>query len=406
MSPSTGIRSTDRLSHFDFDAHNAEVKSLWADYNQGRATVRVPIFLGTNTRYFMFNPAANPGTVTFQQYIQDPDAMYDTALQFARWSRFNLLQDLELGCPETWSISPDFQNFYEAAWFGCTIEYFDDQVPDTQPAFVDDPESVMRNGLPDPFGGLMNKARTYFDHFKQRAACDEFCGRPVRATMPGCGVGTDGPFTVACNLFGAGQTCEMAADDPDRLTRLLSFITEATIARVAAWRQYAGWPLTSERYGFADDSVALISTPMYEELVLPHHRKLCDTFSPNGTRGVHLCGDATRHFALLQRELRIDCFDMGFPVDFAKLRKQLGPVTRLQGGPHVELLLNASPQAVHEETTRVLDTGVAASGRFLLREGNNLAPHTPLESTEAMYRAGRDWSARAKEQAPLAEAPA
>jgi uroporphyrinogen-III decarboxylase len=34
---------------------------------------------------------------------------------------------------------------------------------------------------------------------------------------------------------------------------------------------------------------------------------------------------------------------------------------------------------------------VLDGGKFILREGNNLAPHTPLENTEAMYYAGREF---------------
>lgn len=30
-------------------------------------------------------------------------------------------------------------------------------------------------------------------------------------------------------------------------------------------------------------------------------------------------------------------------------------------------------------------------GQFVLREGNNLAPGTPLENTEALYHAGRQF---------------
>jgi len=381
----------DRLLNVDFAAHNAEVKSIWAAYNAAKPTPRVPIIFGTNTRYFMFNALANPLGVTFRQYLADPDIMFDTQLRFARWSRFNLLQDQELGLPEKWMLGPDFQNFYEAGWFGCPIEYMDDQVPDTMPAFADAPERVMEHGLPDPFGGLMATVLKYYEHYQQRAATEQFCDRPIHINPP-CGCGTDGPLTVACNLFGAGQVCEMAAEDPDRLTRLLTFITDATIARIKAWRARTGLPATQEGYGCADDSIALISNDMYRQLILPHHHRIYDTFGPTGFRGIHLCGDSTRHFATIRDELRVNCFDTGFPVDFDRLRKQLGPEVRLQGGPHVELLLSATPQAVREETLRILQTGVADSGRFLLREGNNLAPHTPLENTEAMYQAGREWA--------------
>lgn len=60
---------------------------------------RIPIILGTNTRYFMFNPAANPDGLDFRRYSENPDTMFNAQLRFQRWNKFNLLQDFELGLP-------------------------------------------------------------------------------------------------------------------------------------------------------------------------------------------------------------------------------------------------------------------------------------------------------------------
>jgi uroporphyrinogen-III decarboxylase len=389
---------TDRFAHpdfarFDIVKHNAEVADLWADFNAGRPAGRIPIILGTNTRYFIYNESANPDGLDFQRFSEDPDAMFDAQLRFQRWSRFNLLQDGELGLPEKWNVTPDFQNYREAAWFGCAVHYFPEQVPDTLPDFADAPERVMENGYPDPFGGIMARGLEYWQHYKARAANESYLDLPIEAGIPGFGIGTDGPLTVACNLFGAGFVCETMADDPDRLCKLLEFITESTIRRVIAWRKACGLPeLQDDGFGFADDSVALISTAMYREHVLPHHRRYCGalTVSAEAPRGIHLCGDSTRHFRTLVDELNIKTFDTGFPVDFQAMRRDLGTDVRLQGGPHVDFLMRAKPEEVRDEVRRILNSGVLEGGRFLLREGNNLAPYTPLANTEAMYHAGRE----------------
>ena len=383
----------DRLAGIDFETHNTEQTTMWTAF-RARRPYRIPIILGTNTRYFMFNRGANPDGVQFRIFSENPDVMFDCQLRFARWSRFNLLQDAELGLPQAWQVAPDFQNYYEAAWFGCPIDYIDGQVPDTHPAFEDEPERVMEHGLPDPFGGLYARVKAYYEHFKARTATETFLDRPIIANLPWCCVGTDGPVTVACNLFGPEFVCEAMVAEPERLRTLLAFITEASIERMRAWRKYAGWPSQSDTFGIADDSVAMISTAMYREHVLPHHRRLMDAMAVPGTpRGIHLCGDATRHFVALRDELGVSSFDTGFPVDFARLRRDLGPDVQIQGGPHVEFLMTATPAMVREEVRRILTSGVLAGGRFVLREGNNLAPYTPLENTEAMYRAGREFGA-------------
>ena len=385
------MQQTDRLVGFDFSRHNAEVKGVWAAHRAKKPT-RVPIILGIGTRFYVFSHDANPAAVSFRNYSEDVDVMFDCQLRFQRWNRFNLLQDAELGLPEKWMVGPDFQNYYEAAWFGCPIEYFENQVPDTRPAFSDQPERVMEQGLPDPLGGLMNRAREYYEHMRARAQRETFLDRPIDVHPLWCGIGADGIMTVACNLFGPDFVCEAMAAEPARLQKLLAFITEATIRRLTTWRTRCGLPVPCEEYAFADDSIALISTAMYREHVLPHHRRLCDALSPpTSSRSIHLCGDATRHFKTLRDELNVRLFDTGFPVNFGTLRRELGPGVVIQGGPHIEFLRTAKPAAVREDVRRILESGVLDGGLFVLREGNNLAPGTPLENTEALYQAGRDF---------------
>lgn len=386
----TATTSQDRLAKLDFDRHNEEVKQVWESFHAGRP-IRVPVIVGTNTRYFIFNDQANPEHINFQSFIDDPDVMFDTKLAYHRWLQFNILRDDALGLPEFWPMSVDFQNFYEAAWFGCPVHYMDDQVPDTTPGFSDVPERVMEHGIPDPFGGLMGKVLEYWEYFKDRGAKETYLDRPIKVVSPGSGMGTDGPMTVACNLFGASFVCETLLLEPERLQRLLSFITEATLARIIAWRRKIDQKFPDDNYGIADDSIALISTEMYREHILPHHRKFFDTLGNGVGHSIHLCGDATRHFKTLLDELKIQAFDTGFPVDFAAIRRELGPKVQINGGPHVDLMLHATPQEVFAECRRVLTSGIMEGGRFILREGNNLAPHTPLENTEMMMAASRQF---------------
>jgi uroporphyrinogen-III decarboxylase len=197
-------------------------------------------------------------------------------------------------------------------------------------------------------------------------------------------------MTVACNLFGAGFVCESMLAEPDRLSVLLSFITDATIRRIQALRVHFGLPLTNTGFWFADDSCALLSAQAYTEHILPHHRKLCDTLAPEGSRAIHLCGDATRLFPTIAAEIRVSSFDTGFPVDFAELRRRLGPDIEVFGGPHIELLRTATEAEVRRETRRILASGIMSDGQFVLREGNNVAPGTPPANIAAMYRTAQE----------------
>jgi uroporphyrinogen-III decarboxylase len=285
-------------------------------------------------------------------------------------------------------ISPDFQNTYEAAWLGCEVLFSGDQVPATHPGFVECPEKVMEGGVPDPFSGTLARGLEFFERYRERASRETFLGRPIEAMLPGWGYGTDGPMTVACNVFGAQFVCEALAADPDRVRVLLDFVTESIIQRITAWRTRFGHPIKRDGFIYADDSIALISTRMYKEHILPCHRRILDALATDVGRGIHLCGNATRHMRTIHEELNVNWFDTGFPVDFAWLRDQLGPEVTIQGGPHVDTVRFGSPENIRIESRRILQTGILEGGRFVLREGNNLAPGTPPENGEALYHAG------------------
>ncbi len=376
----------------NFAAHNDEVRQVWEAYRAGRPT-RVPMILGVNPRYTTFGHPANPRGITFEQCWSDPQLMLERHLEHLEWCAFNLPQDAEMGLPEKWTVGVDFQNVYEAAALGCPIEYCDDQVPDTRPLDGDASiRAVLARGVPDPFDNpFWSKVWSFYKHFKKREEEGfEWRGRPIRVAGLS-GLGTDGPVTGACNVRGAMEFCLDLAADPAFADELMALIVESAIVRLKAFRARLGFPLKEKGFGFADDSIALLSQTMYAERVLPHHRRLVDAFSEGGPNSIHLCGDATRHFPFLKAALNIKSFDTGFPVDFAGLRRELGPDVEILGGPSVPFLQAATPDEVRHETRRILQSGIMEGGRFVLREGNNLAPDIGVEQVSAMYEACREW---------------
>ncbi len=384
---SAGVKP-DYLEDFPFNEHNAEVREVWEAYNDGRS-LRTPVILGINARYFLLNPDLNVSGVTFRDYSEDPDVMFDCQLAFQRWSKFNLVQDCELGLPERWQVSVDLQNYYDATWLGCQLEYPEGEVPDVRPAFPDQPERLMEKGLPDPFSGTMAEGLRFWERFKERAEKETFLGRPISVNAPWFGIGMDGVVTTACCLLGPESVCLMLGSQPERIHPALQFVTDALVAKVKAWRRMCGigWP--SDGFGIGNDSAALLSVNTYREHILPYDRIIYDTFATQHGRAIHMCGNATHLFPTLHEALNITSFDTGFPVDFGDLRRKLGPEVTIMGGPHVALLKTASAEDVAGETRRILETGILEGGRFILREGNNLAPLTPPANVAAMYSAGR-----------------
>jgi len=377
----------------DFEAHNREVKEVWEAYNAGSPT-RVPMVLGINVRYWLFTPWLNPKGIKFKDYSEDPDLMLETQLDFQHYARHNLICDTEMGMPkDAWpAVTVDFQNTYEASWFGCPLCYYEGQVADTIPILTNDRKhALFDKGIPDPFhDGSMATNLRYFEHLSRKIKNYTFMGLPVAGVNP-CGLGTDGPFTVATKLRGATEICLDIYEDPAYVHQLMDYITEATIVRIKAWRQMLGHDPRPQCWGFADDSIQLLSCDAYREFVLPYHKRLISDLAGPGPHSIHLCGDATRHFTTIRDELNVTTFDTGFPVDFGWLRRQLGPDVQINGGPPVQFLLHVSPAEVRNAVQAIMSSGILEGRKFVLREGNNLAPGTPEENVLAMYEACREF---------------
>ncbi len=374
----------------DFDQHNAEVKEVWERYH-ARDPIRVPMVLGVNPRIWVLDRALNKTGVTFESYFSDPRVMFETQLASAHYVRHNLPHDAEMGLPASWSVYVDYQNCYEALWFGGEIRFIEGNVPDVPPFLTEERKRAFLDaGPPDPFSGWLGRAWDYLDDLRDIAEGYEFHGRPVSADgVPGCG--TDGPFTIACALRGPTEFCTDLYADPEFFHALMDFITEATITRIEAYRKRLGQPVESEAWGFADDSVQLLSVETYTEHVLPYHKRLMDHFGAKGPNFIHLCGNATHLFPTIRDALNVQFFDTGFPVDHGALRKALGPEVEIYGGPRVELLRSGGESAVRAEVKRILGSGVMEGGRFVLREGNNVAPGTPPANIAAMYEACKEF---------------
>ena len=377
----------------DYKEHNKEVRELWSAYKSGDP-LRTPIILGINPRLLLQDPTLNEQKTTFRDYILDPDIMFDTQLRYQYHVRHTIPQDQEMGLPEQWPVHVDFQNIYEGAWLGCPVEFpGDNEAPYCVPILTDDErEMLFDRGIPDPFkdGGWMQKNIETYERLRERAKETVYKGRPVSEEVGLCGSDTDGPMTTYCELRGAEKACLDIALDPEYFHRLMDFITEAIITRLKAYRRFLGRDIKEKSFFFADDSIELISTDMYKEHVLPYHRRLVETFADDHDNSIHLCGNASHHFKTVKEELNVMHFDTGFPVDHGSLRKELGLDVEIFGGPRAGLFLGESA-ALLEETKRILDSGVRDGRRFVLREGNNLAPRSRPDNLWDFYFNAREW---------------
>ena len=374
---------------------NEEKKAVWDAY-RARKPVRVPLRWNVNPRIILLDPKLNPEGFSFEAYSTDPQVTMTVQARFQEYCAtvLNKTCDSPVGLPDAWSFYADCQNVYDGCYFGAKLVFEEGQNPSASPTLgLDDVDDFLARDFSKPLENPWLKNHLAFAARLNKAA-ERFSYLGRKGTVRPVSLGFDGPITAAAMVFGTDFFCLLGMDPPkavrviDKLTRGAILRTQALAQLTAPWKK-AAWG------GFADDSIQLVSTEMYEELILPAHElwysSISDTTPASGLRSIHLCGDATRHFKTIRDKLGVVSFDTGFPVDHGALRKTLGPDIEISGGPHVGLLTNGTPDECAASARKILQSGIMEGGRFILQEGNNLPPCTPLANLQAVYDACREY---------------
>lgn len=368
---------------------NTEKNQVWTAYRE-RRPLRVPLRWNTNPRIILLNPELNPEGYTFEQYTFDPQVLLTIQ---ARWQEYlagtlSKTCDMASTLPEQWNFYVDPQNTYDGAYFGTGVTFADNQCPSNEPCLgLDDIPSFIKQDFSRPLENPWIQERLAF-HAKLTHAAKDFRHLGRQGKVAPFSLGFDGPVTVAAILTGANFFA-LLGSDPDLAVALMQTLSRAALTRNKALTElHTPWS-KGDFGGMADDSIQLISTPMYRRLVLPLHEwwysATSNTTAATGKRGIHLCGDATRHFPTIHQELGVESFDTGFPVDHGRLRRELGPEVEISGGPEAELLREGTPEQCAARAREILQSGIMEGGRFILQEGNNLPPCCPLANLQAVY---------------------
>jgi uroporphyrinogen-III decarboxylase len=354
--------------------------------------IRVPVIFGANPRLVVLDPKWNRAGITFRDYFTSGAVLVEMQLRFMEYRTQYLNQycDDPTGRPEKFEFYVDWQNSYDSLYFGCPLHYRDGEVPDTTPILAGaDKQRLFDFDLDHPLDNpFIRWMLQRYEDIKSAAGRLSQAGVSFSVRPPM--LGFDGHLTIATCLRGQELYSDFY-EDPPYVHKLLDFIGRAVGIRNQALGDRLGVKaFDGPTAWFADDSIQLISIETYRQFLLPQHRQWYARWSVQGPHFIHLCGDATRFFPLLHRELNVCGFDTGFPVDHGALRRELGPEVELLGGPEVGLLLSGTPERVYARTQAILQSGVMAGGRFMLREANNLPPRVPEPNLKTFYQACLD----------------
>jgi len=196
-----------------------------------------------------------------------------------------------------------------------------------------------------------------------------------------------GPIPDAYAL--AGQNLFMwMIECPDRVHRLMEILVTAFINFQRYVRDLRGG--SYENLGMGCDAGEMLSADMFKEFVVPYYLQCYDAFP--GTRGLHMCGKIDHLIPVIAEEFKITHLNgFGFPTNPALLAEWMGGKTVMSGGLNPLILLEGPEEVIKRECFRYLEA-FASCGGYILQDGNNVAPGTPLENLVAVVEAAKEFS--------------
>lgn len=193
--------------------------------------------------------------------------------------------------------------FREAADFGATIEFPENDLPLCPVHLLQDHGDLARLRPPDPTAG-----RRMSDRLEAvRSMAEQVGGRvPVMGWV-------EGPLAEAADLRGVSTLMSDLYEEPEWVTELLEICAEVEIAFARA--QIAAG---ADIIGLGDAVASLISPKMYAEFALPYEQRIFAAVKAMGAVGrLHICGQ-TSHLLHLMAQSGAAIIDVDWMVDYGQ----------------------------------------------------------------------------------------
>jgi uroporphyrinogen-III decarboxylase len=182
-----------------------------------------------------------------------------------------------------------------------------------------------------------------------------------------------------------GQTELFTAvhENPTFVGELLRIVTDKLIAYLDfCWKEEG---LTARDLSWTDDLAAGLSAESYRQLVLPQEKRL--RFHFDGRASLHMCGRTDHLLEIFRDDLAIDEYQgFGYQVELDRVAAVMGGKVVLLGNVNPLLVLQGPPQRIREATRRCIEKLAPLKG-YIVQDGANIPPGTPLEHINAMMEA-------------------
>jgi hypothetical protein len=345
---------------------------------------RVPVSFCLAPRYF-----APLFGMRYGDYFRDAETQYYWQLQFAKYRIEHIPEDSTCTGP-TLYVAPYFDNVVPASAFGAEIAWPENETLQAVPT-VKSVEQMERLELPAPDAGLWGRTQEWWCQFREfaRQTHVTFNGREGNVDVAVLSTTGMGPHMVAIDLVGTDFYWWMI-EYPEACRRFLRKITEGIILAEERCREIDPRPLGG--FSLAEDSAQILSPDLFRQFVVPCDNILFDRFGCGlaDGRGMHMCGKSAHlHPALLQDE-HISSFNIwGYQVPPRVVAQNL-PGVYLWGNISPMLMLNGSKAEVKAAARECLEV-LAPAGGFMLGDGANVCPGTPLQNLAALTEAAEEY---------------
>ncbi len=369
----------------DYPPHEIERSRRRIEARARRRYVdRVPVGYCLCPRYF--SPLFG---LRYIDFFADVETQFRWQLEFARYRIECIPEDYLTAAVVT--VHPWFDNVIPPSAHGGEVGWLEDSPPRAIPVIrtVNEMERF-EPGAPD--AGLRGKAIEWWQRMRELASATKATvgGTEARVEAGLLCIGGLSPHMIAIDLVGEDFYWWMI-EYPAACHRFLEKITRGEIASEELARKIDPRP-RGEFYGLAEDSAQAMSAELVAEFCLPYTAAMLDRFGTGLAfgRGIHMCGDSRHLHGLLRDRLRMTHFDVfGFPVPPRAAAGNLGATSLLWGNINPMLMMNGGPEAVHDAARECIDA-MGPCGGFMLGDGANVCPGTPIASFRAIMAAAEE----------------
>ena len=344
---------------------------------------RVPVVPGIAHRFLV--PMVG---VSFPEYYGDPETMLRTQILAQKWLMENVRTDAWFITGAWVGAWTDFQNTFEAGSLGVEIAFPEDDIPWVGAGWVKTEDDLARLEAMDFVNGEINARQYEYRREMMRVAERypvRFQGGPVfhPGANPSLTNTSDGPFGVSGDLMGKTEIFIACRERPDFVRELLRIVTDKLIEYLDfCWKEM---DLKTRDFAWTDDLAAGLSAAMYRDLVLPEEKRL--RFHFDGRLCLHMCGKTDHLLEIFRDELAIDEFQgFGYEVDLDRIAEVMGGRVVLLGNVDPMLIHAGTPEQVREATRTAIERLAPLKG-YIVQDGNNVPPGSPLENINAMMEA-------------------